>query len=118
MYFNLNPPRDYLKSRITERTRTIIEKGLVDETKNILGMGYKTDLKPFKSIGYRESLMYLNKEIETENDLYLKIVSSTVQYAKRQATFFKKAENATEVNFTGLNEKITFAAKAVEGFLK
>ena len=95
-----------------------MEKGLTDETESILKLGYKPDLKPFKSIGYRESLMFLNKEINTENDLYLKIVSSTVKYAKRQATFFKKAENAIEVNFTDLNKKLAFAAKTIEGFLK
>ncbi len=118
IYFNLNPPRDYLKSCIMERTRVIMKNGLVNETKNILNRGYKAGLKPFKSIGYRESLMYLNKEIKTKNDLYLKIVASTVKYAKRQATFFKKAENAMEVNFTDLNKKVTFAAKIIEGFLK
>lgn len=95
-----------------------MEKGLVDETESILNKGYKAGLKPFKSIGYRESLMYLNKEIKTENDLYLKIVSSTVKYAKRQSTFFKKAENAMEVNFTDLNKKLAFAAKTIEGFLR
>ncbi len=118
IYFNLNPPKDYLKSCIMERTRLIMEKGLVDETESILNKGYKAGLKPFKGIGYRESLMYLNKEIKTENDLYLKIVSSTVKYAKRQSTFFKKAENAMEVNFTDLNKKLAFAAKTIEGFLR
>ena len=118
IYFNLNPPKDYLKSCIMERTRLIMEKGLVDETESILNKGYKAGLKPFKGIGYRESLMYLNKEIKTENDLYLKIVSSTVKYAKRQSTFFKKAENAMEVNFTDLNKKLVFAAKTIEGFLR
>ena len=118
IYFNLNPGRDYLKSCIMKRTRLILEKGLTDETESILKLGYKPNLKPFKSIGYRESLMFLNKEINTEDDLYLKIVSSTVKYAKRQATFFKKAENAIEVNFTDLNKKLAFAAKTIEGFLK
>ena len=118
IYFNLNPPKDYLKSCIMERTRLIMEKGLVDETESILNKGYKAGLKPFKGIGYRESLMYLNKEIKTENDLYLKIVSSTVKYAKRQSTFFKKAENAMEVNFTDLNKKLVFATKTIEGFLR
>ena len=118
IYFNLNPPKDYLKSCIMERTRLIMEKGLVDETESILNKGYKAGLKPFKGIGYRESLMYMNKEIKTENDLYLKIVSSTVKYAKRQSTFFKKAENAMEVNFTDLNKKLAFAAKTIEGFLR
>ncbi len=118
IYFNLNPPKDYLKSCIAERTRMIIEKGIVKETEDILNKGYKPDLKPFRSIGYKESLMYLNKEIATEDDLYLKIVSSTLKYAKRQATFFKKVENAAEVNITDLNKKIEFTAKQIEGFLK
>jgi tRNA dimethylallyltransferase len=118
IYFNFNPGRDYLKSCIMKRTEAIIKNGLLKETESILSMGYGAELKPFKGIGYRESLMFLNKEIKTESDLYLKIVSSTVKYAKRQATYFKKAENAKEVNFTGLNKKLSFAAKAVEGFLK
>ncbi|MHB8232516.1 MAG: tRNA (adenosine(37)-N6)-dimethylallyltransferase MiaA [bacterium] len=118
LYFNLIPPKDYLKSCIINRTKIILENGLINESKSILNMGYKPDLKPFKSIGYREALMYLNKEIKTENDLYLKIISSTMKYAKRQATFFKKAENTTEVNYTDLNKKLMFTAKTIEGFLK
>ncbi len=118
IYFNLNPPRDYLKLLIMERTRMIIDNGLVKETESILSKGYNKGLKPFGSIGYKESLMYLQKEIKTEDDLYLKIVHSTIKYAKRQSTFFKKVENALEVNFTDLNGKLRFAAKAIEGFLK
>ncbi len=118
LYFNLNPSKDYLKSCIIERTRIIIEKGLVDETKRVLDMGYKADLKPFKSIGYRESLMYLNGEIVTKNDLHAKIVSSTLKYAKRQATFFKKTENIIPVDLTDLDKKIEFASKYIERFLE
>ncbi len=117
-YFYLNPPKDYLKSCIEERTKWIIKKGLAVETKKILDMGYRRDLKPFNSIGYKESLMYLDGKIKTEEDLYLKIVSSTVKYAKRQATYFKKTENGTEVNFTDLSKKTAFIAKNIEGFLK
>jgi tRNA dimethylallyltransferase len=118
LYFNLIPPKNYLKSCIMNRTEIILKKGLINETKNILNMGYKPDLKPFRSIGYKEALMYLNREIKTENDLYLKIISSTMKYAKRQSTFFKKTENITEVNYTDLNEKVMFTAKAVGGFLR
>lgn len=118
LYFNFIPSKDYLKSCIINRTKMILEKGLINETKNILNIGFKPDLKPFRSIGYKEAIMYLNGEIKTENDLYLKIISSTMKYAKRQSTFFKKAENITEVNYTDLNKKVTFATKAIEGFLR
>jgi tRNA dimethylallyltransferase len=116
--FNLYPPKDYLKSCIMERTSAIIKKGLVEETKKILGMGYETGLKPFKGIGYMESLMYLNKELPSEKTLYDKIVSSTLKYAKRQFTFFKKFENALPVYFTDLNAKIEFSSKYIERFLE
>ena len=116
--FNLYPPKDYLKSCIMERTSAIIKKGLLEETKKILNMGYKTDLKPFKGIGYRESLMYLDKELTAEKDLYGKIVSSTLKYAKRQFTFFKKFENVLPVYITDLNAKIEFSSKYIERFLE
>ena len=116
--FNLYPAKDYLKSCIIERTSAIIKKGLVEETEKILSMGYKTDLKPFKGIGYRESLMYLNKELPAEKDLYDKVVSSTLKYAKRQFTFFKKFENVLPVYFTDLNAKIEFSSKYIERFLE
>ncbi len=118
LYFNLYPPKDYLKSCIIERTAMIIKKGLVEETRKILNMGYNAGLKPFKGIGYRESLMYLNKELSTEAELNDKIVSSTLKYAKRQFTFFNKSENVLPVYFTDLNAKMEFSSKYIERFLE
>ncbi len=117
LYFTLIPPKDYLKSCIMERTKKILAKGLIGEINEILNMGYSRHLKPFRSIGYKEGLMYLNKEIKTEDDLYSAIVSSTMKYAKRQATFFKKVKNATEVNLTDLNKRVAFMSKLIGDFI-
>ncbi|MFW0884914.1 tRNA (adenosine(37)-N6)-dimethylallyltransferase MiaA [Candidatus Acidulodesulfobacterium sp. H_13] len=118
MYFSLIPPRDYLKQRIEERTETILKKGLTDEIKTILNMNYKADSKPFGGIGYKEGLLYLSGSIKTRDELYLRIISSTLQYAKRQATFFRKVKDIVEINRVGLSERVIFTANLIKDFLK
>lgn len=105
-YFIFIPPKDYLESCITKRTNNILKSGLIDEIYSIINKGYAKDLKPFKSIGYKECLMYLNGEIKTDEELIDSIVIATRQYAKRQATYFKKVENGIIVTSVDQEERM------------
>ena len=117
LYFNLIPSKEDLKSCIIKRTACMLEKGLTEEIKGILNKGYHSGLKPFGSIGYKEGLLYLNGALETMDDLFSAIISSTAKYAKRQATFFRKEINVIGVSHSNLNERLIFMKNIIEDFL-
>ena len=102
-YFTNNPPkalitdalsiyeievdRDILRKRIKQRTRQMIQLGLIDEVL-FLEKTYTRQPNCMKSIGIKEVLAYLDgyyNKIEMEE----KIVIHTTQLAKRQRTFNK-----------------------------
>ena len=111
------PNREILRKRIEERTKNIIHHGLIEETEKILNMGYSSDLKPFNSIGYKETLMYLNGVIPSKNELYSEIVKATMQYAKRQITWFKKSMNAVFIETVNEGERLSIIKKNIDIFL-
>jgi tRNA dimethylallyltransferase len=83
--------RNDLEPRIIQRTRQMFKDGLIAEVENLLQRGLG-DWKALHSIGYREVVEYLLGE-HTENDLLElqpKIVTSTLQLAKRQRTWFQR----------------------------
>ena len=116
LYFVLIPSKDYLESCIIKRTKAILKAGLIDEIKGIINKGCSKNLKPFKSIGYKEGLMYLNKEIKTDEELFQRIAAATRQYAKRQATYFKKVENGIIITQTNLKERIEIIERRLKIF--
>ncbi len=118
LYFTLIPPRDYLKKCIIERTAKMLRAGLIEEIKGILALGYGKNLKPFNSIGYKEGIMFLEGKIKNEEELLQSIAGSSMKYAKRQATFFKKTENGiiiTEMDHSG---KTMFIKNKIRDFLQ
>jgi tRNA dimethylallyltransferase len=85
----MNPPREYLYSRINGRTSAMISEGLLEEVKGLLDAGVDPACKPMGSIGYKEVVFMLNHGTSRE-DLEKSIATATRQYAKRQVTWFKK----------------------------
>ena len=75
---------------ILNRTRKMIQDGLIDEVSKIIQSGYNLNLKPLKSIGYKETIEYLNRSEQNKDYLIENIFISTRQLAKSQKTFFKK----------------------------
>ena len=101
-YFEQNPPiridtlpiyeiaidRETLRSRIAQRTRKMIKKGLIDEIA-ILEKKYGRAIQPMKAIGVVETLKFLDGTIKSSDELAQKISTHTAQLAKRQQTFNK-----------------------------
>ncbi|MBC7658190.1 MAG: tRNA (adenosine(37)-N6)-dimethylallyltransferase MiaA [Chitinophagaceae bacterium] len=81
--------RTELQKRIKQRSRNMMEKGLIQEVEGLLAQGVSADCKPMQSIGYREVVMYLKGEIDRAQ-LEEAIIITTRQYAKRQNTLFRK----------------------------
>ena len=80
--------RDRLRERITLRTRRMLENGLIEETEQLRTEGLR-DWPTLKSVGYKETQMFLDGELPREN-LEASIITSTMQLAKRQMTWFKR----------------------------
>ena len=85
----LKLPRDLLRKRIERRIEAMLEAGWVEEVRKLLDAGVPPDVQAFRAIGYREILGYLNKEV-TLDEAIEEIKKSTIQYAKRQETWFRR----------------------------
>ncbi len=100
-YFELNPPepvikqlpifeitldRDILRKRVELRTKKMFEMGLVDEVANLEFKYRNRSLTPLKAIGIREILSYFDG-IYSRKRVEEKIVTNTLNLAKRQVTF-------------------------------
>ncbi len=84
---------DALKQLIVNRTEKMFAKGLVDEVKNLLA-SYSKYPTAMQAIGYKEVVAYLNNE-KTLEETKSAINFATLQYAKRQRTWFRKEPNVT-----------------------
>lgn len=89
----LDPPKALLADRIAERTRTMVEGGLIEEAESLLRAGCPRSAKPMQSIGYREAAQYLDGGIGRQ-DLEEQINQATRRYAKQQRTWFNKLDAA------------------------
>ena len=81
--------REILYERINERTRIMIEQGLVEEVKKLLAMGYGPELNSMRSIGYRHMVNFLQGRWGWDEAIEL-LARDTRRYAKRQYTWFRR----------------------------
>ena len=88
--------RDNLKERIIKRTENMFSTGIIDETKHLISE-YGTDLPILKTIGYREARDVLNSNLTIEKAIELTI-TKTIQFAKRQKTWFRNKNNPIWLN--------------------
>lgn len=87
----LHLERDELLKRVTKRTDLMLkDSGLIDEVREVVKNPKSTPWRPLGSVGYKQTLEYLNGDIESLEELKEKIVTKTMQLAKRQKTWFKK----------------------------
>jgi tRNA dimethylallyltransferase len=87
-YFDISKPlhADFIR----ERTRKMIESGLIEEVRSLLDNGFAGTERPLQSIGYKETLEKLRGSFKDENEYAERIFISTRQLAKSQRTWFKK----------------------------
>lgn len=83
------PSKENLRARVEKRTREMLRQGLVEETRALLDQGLG-EWAPLSSVGYRETVQFLRGEIVSVEALYEAIVTSTLQLAKKQRTWFQR----------------------------
>jgi len=88
LVLGLSPPRQALREAVERRTREMFERGLIAEVRGLLARGYDPQLRPLRAIGYRQAVdVALGRR--SEDDARRDIVTETMQYAKRQRTWFR-----------------------------
>ncbi len=89
LYIGIYMSRDILKERIEKRVRRMFRMGFINEVKDLLNEGYTSNSPGFSSIGYREACEIIQGNLSIEVGIK-KIVKGTMQYAKRQMTWFRR----------------------------
>ncbi|HJS73151.1 MAG TPA: tRNA (adenosine(37)-N6)-dimethylallyltransferase MiaA, partial [Vicinamibacteria bacterium] len=84
----LRPDRDLLKIRIEARVDSMFARGFLEEVRR-LRLEQGEGVPAFKAIGYREAIRHLDSEIDAAAAGRLTVLS-TIQYAKRQMTWFRR----------------------------
>ena len=81
--------RSLLHKRIDKRLKELLNDGLIEETKKILDTyKIKQDHPALKAINYKQAIKYINNDYN-EDELYLKALFATRQFAKRQVTWMR-----------------------------
>ena len=90
----LHPSREDLRKRVVARVSRMLRDGLIDETRGALSRLPEGGPMPraLSAIGYREVVARLADgalNSRGDDELQRAIVTSTMQYAKRQMTYFR-----------------------------
>jgi len=104
--------RENLKERIFERTKNMFLSGLVEETKHLISI-YGYNLPKLETIGYREARGVLNNQLTIDKAIEL-TTKKTIQFAKRQKTWFRNKNNPIWLNNKNL---LKDAIIKIESFL-
>ena len=104
--------RDDLKERILQRTKNMFLSGIIEETNQLISKnGF--DLPILETIGYREARDVLNNHSTIDQAIEL-TTTKTIQFAKRQKTWFRNKNNPLWLNNKNL---LKDAIIKIESFL-
>ncbi len=104
--------RENLKERILQRTKKMFFSGIIEETKYLISK-YGTELPILATIGYREARDLLKNHL-TIDEAIEKTTTKTIQFAKRQKTWFRNKNNPIWLNNKNL---LKDAIIKIESFL-
>ncbi|MBO8219975.1 tRNA (adenosine(37)-N6)-dimethylallyltransferase MiaA [Prochlorococcus marinus] len=104
--------RDNLKERILQRTKNMYSSGILEETKHLISQ-YGSDLQILNTIGYRQAMDVLNNHLTIDKAIEITTIK-TIQFAKRQKTWFRNKNNPTWLNNKNL---LKDAIIKIESFL-
>jgi tRNA dimethylallyltransferase len=85
----LTAPLDVIDSRLEQRSRQQVERGLVAETRSALEAGVPESAPVLTGIGYAETLAHIRGELSLEQ-LPHAMAQSNRRYARRQLRWWRK----------------------------
>ena len=104
--------RDNLKERILQRTKNMFLSGIIEETEQLISQ-YGSNLPILETIGYREAKEVLKCNLPIDKAIEL-TTKKTIQFAKRQKTWFRNKNNPIWLNNKNL---LKDAIIRIESFL-
>ena len=107
---NINERIKYPQLRVVDSDGK--QLGVIDETKHLISQ-YGSDLPILQTIGYREARDVLNNKLSIANAIELTTIK-TIQFAKRQRTWFRNKNNPIWLNNKNL---LKDAIIKIESFL-
>ena len=88
----LLPTKEYIRPIIEKRIDTRLEQGMIEETKNLLAAGVSKPWLQSLGLEYYWNIELLDGKISL-NEYKRQLATKTMQYAKRQQTWFKRERN-------------------------
>ena len=89
--FGLNPGREIVRHRITDRLRARLNNGMVEEVRVLLDKGIPPDRLKAYGLEYKFITQYLEGELSFE-EMFRLLNIAIHQFAKRQMTWFRRME--------------------------
>ncbi len=103
---------EVLKARIRERTRAMLEKGLVEETRSILAAG-GFSRQASAALGYQQVLAFLEGRIP-EEALEEEIARRTWRFVRKQRTWFRKFHHVRWLDPAGQEDPVEAFRRILE----
>jgi len=103
-------PLALLRERIRARTADMLARGLVAEVERLLGQGVDPAARPMRAVGYKEACAVVRGEAPLDG-LEAGIVKSTIDYARRQGTWFRRESNVTWCEVTSVDAALAAAER-------
>lgn len=95
--FVLMPELELLKERIARRTEEMLELGWIEETRRLMAAGLESTPTARQALGYPEILRFIQEGRQDRQALAGELVLRTIQYARRQRTWFKHQHPGAEI---------------------
>lgn len=96
LYLLLDIDQDKQEEKIKNRVDQMFKDGLLEENEQLLEAGFDYNNRPLQTIGYQEFEGYFNGRKSLE-DVKNDIVLHTIQYAKRQRTWFRRNKDVVKI---------------------
>lgn len=87
-WLGIDPGKEALDQRIADRSAAMLQGGMIEETQTALTMGISKTSPGLSGLGYPGVIDFLENRISKE-DLLIRLIRETKQYAKRQRTWFR-----------------------------
>ena len=99
LFIVLEPEREVLYQRISDRVDIMFESGLEKEVRTLIAKGYTKESPGLKAIGYSEWF-----ESDNIEEIRQAIKHHSCKYAKKQYTYIRDIPGSTVVDFSGSEE--------------
>jgi len=104
----LMPPKEYIRPLVQQRIDNRLKQGMIEETRELLEQGVSREWLKSLGLEYLWNVLYIEGNV-TLDEYRKQLATKTMQYAKRQRTWFKKEKNAVY-----LTEPETFLQQCLE----